>query len=147
MTPQDESGKGKIGVLFAEGNRVHRELGLGAAFAASLDWNARHHEERLPDAGRASSSARSRCALFRARSRSRASPAKRCGEGESFLTLLALISLQLGILNLMPIPVLDGGHILILGCEGLLRRDLSDKLEGAGHDRRGSSSCSRSSAW
>ena len=48
---------------------------------------------------------------------------------QSFFTLLALISLQLGILNLLPIPVLDGGHILILGCEGLLRRDLSDKLK------------------
>ena len=43
--------------------------------------------------------------------------------------MLALISLQLGILNLMPIPVLDGGHILILACEGLLRRDLSEKLK------------------
>ena len=49
--------------------------------------------------------------------------------GESFLTFLALISLQLGILNLLPVPVLDGGHILILGIEGVLRRDLSDKVK------------------
>lgn len=39
--------------------------------------------------------------------------------------LMAAISLNLGILNLLPIPVLDGGHIAILGFEGIIRRDLS----------------------
>ncbi|HUO84375.1 MAG TPA: RIP metalloprotease RseP [Thermoanaerobaculia bacterium] len=39
--------------------------------------------------------------------------------------LMAVISLNLGILNLLPIPVLDGGHIAILGLEGVMRRDLS----------------------
>jgi regulator of sigma E protease len=43
--------------------------------------------------------------------------------------LRAMISLQLGLLNLMPIPVLDGGHILILAVEGLARRDLSVKVK------------------
>ena len=39
--------------------------------------------------------------------------------------LMAGISLQLGIMNLLPIPVLDGGHIAILALEGVARRDLS----------------------
>jgi regulator of sigma E protease len=39
--------------------------------------------------------------------------------------LMAMISLNLGLLNLMPIPVLDGGHIFILFLEGLARRDFS----------------------
>jgi regulator of sigma E protease len=43
----------------------------------------------------------------------------------ALLNLMALISLNLGLLNLMPIPVLDGGHILILALEGLARRDFS----------------------
>jgi regulator of sigma E protease len=43
----------------------------------------------------------------------------------ALLSLMALISLNLGLLNLMPIPVLDGGHILILALEGLSRRDFS----------------------
>ena len=43
-----------------------------------------------------------------------------------FLYLIAFFSLQLGILNLLPIPVLDGGHILILFVEGLIRRDLPE---------------------
>ena len=39
--------------------------------------------------------------------------------------LMAMISLNLGILNLLPIPVLDGGHIFIMAVEGLFRRDFS----------------------
>jgi regulator of sigma E protease len=45
------------------------------------------------------------------------------------INLMALISLNLGILNLLPIPILDGGHILVLTIEGLLRRDLSLNLK------------------
>ncbi|HYN09392.1 MAG TPA: RIP metalloprotease RseP [Vicinamibacterales bacterium] len=41
------------------------------------------------------------------------------------LNLMAMISLNLGLLNLMPVPVLDGGQIAILAWEGLVRRDLS----------------------
>jgi regulator of sigma E protease len=39
--------------------------------------------------------------------------------------LMAIISLNLGLLNLLPIPILDGGHVLMLAIEGVLRRDLS----------------------
>ena len=41
-----------------------------------------------------------------------------------FLDLMALFSLQLGILNLLPVPFLDGGHIAVLAIEGIRRRDL-----------------------
>jgi len=41
------------------------------------------------------------------------------------LELTAVISLNLGLLNLLPIPILDGGHVLMLAIEGMLRRDLS----------------------
>jgi regulator of sigma E protease len=128
VTPKDENGKGKIGVLFAEGNRVHRELSLGGAFAASIDWNV--------DVTRSVFQTLSRLVKREISVRAFSGPieiarvSREAARGlQSFLTLMALISLQLGILNLMPIPVLDGGHILILGCEGLLRRDLSDKLK------------------
>jgi len=36
-----------------------------------------------------------------------------------------VISLNLGLLNLLPIPILDGGHVLMLAIESVLRRDLS----------------------
>jgi regulator of sigma E protease len=41
------------------------------------------------------------------------------------ISLMVLISVNLGILNLLPIPILDGGNILLLAIEGVLRRDLS----------------------
>jgi len=43
----------------------------------------------------------------------------------SLFTLMASISLNLGLLNLLPIPVLDGGHIFIMTLEGIARRDFS----------------------
>ncbi len=45
------------------------------------------------------------------------------------ISLMAMISLQLGIMNLLPIPVLDGGHIMILLIEGIARRDLSLRVK------------------
>jgi len=44
-------------------------------------------------------------------------------------SLMAMLSINLGILNLMPIPVLDGGHILILMLEGIARRDFSMRVK------------------
>jgi regulator of sigma E protease len=43
----------------------------------------------------------------------------------ALFTLMASISLNLGLLNLLPIPVLDGGHIAIMIVEGIARRDFS----------------------
>ncbi|HDT12941.1 MAG TPA: RIP metalloprotease RseP, partial [Candidatus Aminicenantes bacterium] len=45
----------------------------------------------------------------------------------ALLSWIALISLQLGILNLFPIPVLDGGQIFVLVIESIVRRDLGPK--------------------
>jgi regulator of sigma E protease len=42
-----------------------------------------------------------------------------------FISWLAVISVNLGVLNLLPIPILDGGHILLLTIEGAMRRDIS----------------------
>ncbi len=47
----------------------------------------------------------------------------------ALFSLMASISLNLGILNLLPIPVLDGGHIFIMALEGLARRDFSTKVK------------------
>jgi len=54
----------------------------------------------------------------------RAGQAVQSGPVDTVL-LMAMISLNLGILNLLPIPILDGGHILLLSIEGIRRRDLS----------------------
>lgn len=46
-----------------------------------------------------------------------------------FFGLMAIISLQLGIFNLLPIPILDGGHLAILVLEGLARRNFSVQIK------------------
>src|SRR3546814_9364071 len=43
-----------------------------------------------------------------------------------FLYLMALISIAVGIMNLLPIPGLDGGHLLTYAVEGVMRRDLPE---------------------
>jgi regulator of sigma E protease len=45
----------------------------------------------------------------------------------AFLSFLALLSINLGILNLLPIPVLDGGHLLFFLFEGVMGKPLSIK--------------------
>ncbi len=47
---------------------------------------------------------------------------------DSFLGFMALISINLAILNLLPIPVLDGGQFLFLLAEAVIRRPLPMKL-------------------
>ncbi len=47
----------------------------------------------------------------------------------ALFSLMAMISLNLGILNLLPIPILDGGHIFIMAMEGVSRRDFSIRVK------------------
>jgi len=46
------------------------------------------------------------------------------------LSLVAFLSLQLGIINLFPIPVLDGGHIMFMAVESIKGKPLSDRFMG-----------------
>ena len=45
-----------------------------------------------------------------------------------YLSFMALISVNLGIMNLFPLPVLDGGHLVFLAAEGIMRKPLSEKI-------------------
>jgi regulator of sigma E protease len=47
----------------------------------------------------------------------------------AFILLLAFVSIQLGVINLFPIPGLDGGHMLILIVEGIFRRELPERVK------------------
>jgi regulator of sigma E protease len=59
--------------------------------------------------------------------------AKMAGEtakmgGSSFLAFMALLSVNLGVLNLLPIPILDGGHLFFFFCELIFRRPVNQKV-------------------
>lgn len=49
----------------------------------------------------------------------------------SFLYFLAMLSLTLAIINILPFPVLDGGHFVIIALEGLFRKELPIKIKMA----------------
>jgi regulator of sigma E protease len=45
----------------------------------------------------------------------------------SLALFMAILSINLGVINLFPIPILDGGHFLFLGLEAIFRKPLSVK--------------------
>jgi len=49
-----------------------------------------------------------------------------------FLSVLALLSISLGVLNLLPIPILDGGHILFCAAEAIKGKPVSEKAQAVG---------------
>jgi len=52
---------------------------------------------------------------------------------ESYISFLALLSVSLGVLNLLPIPVLDGGHLLFYTIELLAGRPVPEKIQSVGY--------------
>jgi len=50
----------------------------------------------------------------------------------SLLQLAALLSVSIGLINLFPVPILDGGHLLYYGCEAVLGRPLGEKAQDVG---------------
>lgn len=59
-------------------------------------------------------------------------PDWRAGLGQ-FLLLLALITINVGIFNLLPLPALDGGRLVFLVIEGIIRKPVPQKIEGVIH--------------
>lgn len=52
---------------------------------------------------------------------------------ESYISFLALLSVSLGVLNLLPIPVLDGGHLMFYVVELLAGRPVPEKIQSVGY--------------
>lgn len=50
----------------------------------------------------------------------------------AMVNLIALLSINLGLVNLIPIPILDGGHLLFYAVEGLIRRPVPEQAREAG---------------
>lgn len=51
---------------------------------------------------------------------------------EVYLGFLAILSISLGVLNLLPIPVLDGGHLLYYTIEAIIRRPVPERVQAMG---------------
>ncbi len=128
VTPRDEGGEGKIGIPLIFPTQI-RQLGPVAAVGAGITESWRMTIETFRVIGK--------LLTRKATLRQVSGPidiARISGDAarsgyRSLVWLMGLISLQLGIFNLLPIPILDGGHLAIIGFESAIRRDLSVKVK------------------
>ena len=133
MTPDsvtDSTGAliGQVGIYVVDLPTAHEPLSFGGAVAASWDATATSSMMIFRTL---------RGMLFgRVSSRNLGGPiaiGQMAGQAlqlglETFLGFMAVISVNLAVLNLLPIPILDGGQFLFLAAEGIIRRPLSLKL-------------------
>jgi regulator of sigma E protease len=118
----------RIGITF-HNDMIVRKLAWASAFRIALQDNSRYGVETFDVLGKIVTRRLSPRTLAGPIGIAQASgEAYRAGFPE-LLMLVSFISLQLGIFNLLPIPVMDGGVILLLLVEGLIRHDLSLKVK------------------
>lgn len=123
-TTKDPAMPFQIGISFKTTYQVLK-LGFGQAFAHSVDFNERNALMMFRVLGG--------ILERRVSPKSLSGPigmAKMSSEAASqgpwyYLFMMAFVSLQLAIFNLLPIPILDGGTLLLLAIEMLLRREVS----------------------
>jgi regulator of sigma E protease len=105
------------------------ELGLGGAFAAGLEETQRAVDRTLVFLKRFVAGREDRCQLG-GPVRIAEMAGKAAEQGFSWLiSLTAMLSIGIGILNLMPVPPLDGGHLVIYGIESVTRRPLNETVK------------------
>jgi regulator of sigma E protease len=127
VTPRKEGDVGKIGIL-QEAKSVVRKYGFFAAIRESLRANLKNVFlvfRFLKDLFTGQASTRQLGGPLEIANFSYA--ALRMG-WLAMISWIAVISLQLGVLNLFPIPVFDGGQIFVLLIESLFRKDFSPKV-------------------
>ncbi|MCZ6650878.1 MAG: RIP metalloprotease RseP [Acidobacteria bacterium] len=127
-TPEDREGKGLLGVDTGPEITL-REYSAGAALKASVSQNIERVGMFFTVLGKLLTGGLSVRAISGPVDIFIFSGAALRRGWIPYLDLMALFSLQLGILNLLPVPFLDGGHIAVLGIEGILRRDLSMRIK------------------
>ena len=131
ITPNDVGGTGRIGV-YPEEQTAFRDLGVGESIWAGVEHTYALAAANLRAIGQMIVGARSTEQLsgpvgIAVMSRS---VLERGVAG--FVEFAALISIALGLINLFPIPPLDGGHLLYNGLEAAFRRPLAARFQQIG---------------
>ena len=122
VTPEDVEGKGRIGVQLG----FFRPLPFGEAIVESVRYNIDIIDKTLVVIGKLLTrdmKAKSALSGPIEIANTAGEAAKRGFKELIFIT--GFLSISIGIMNLLPIPILDGGHITILLIESVMRRDLS----------------------
>jgi len=127
-TPRDVGGQGKLGIP-APSPTVLKRLPIPAALVQAARDCVRMTRETFAVIGRMISGHASLKQMSGPIDIARISGAAARTGAVSFIWLLGVISLQLAIFNLLPIPVLDGGHLAVIAVESTVRRDFSDRTK------------------
>jgi len=128
VVPDDEGGEGKIGIALVFPSEL-RHLGPLAAVRAGAVESWRMTIETFRVLGRLLTLKTSLKQVSGPLDIARISGEAARSGVHSLIWLMGLISLQLGIFNLLPIPILDGGHLTIIAFESTIRRDLSMRVK------------------
>jgi regulator of sigma E protease len=127
ITPKDSGQGPRVGIA---PKTVVKKFGPTGAVAEAVSWTWDMTRQTFDVIGRLVTARISPKTMMGPLGIAQASgDAARSGPGP-LLFLAALISLQVGILNLFPLAPLDGGHLAILAVEGVARRDLSPMVKG-----------------
>lgn len=125
VTPRDEGGVGRIGVQFSEFETRTIEPTFLQAIGMSVNQNIAWSTMILEMLGGLLTADTSPKQLMGPLGIAEVAGGAASVSWVALFGTMAMISLNLGLLNLLPIPILDGGHIAILAIEGLARRDFS----------------------
>jgi regulator of sigma E protease len=125
VTPEN----GRIGIT---NKTIERKLGLGPAIkeAGLATWNlVRQTFQILGGLITASISPKAALAGPLGIAKASGDAARSNAPIAALMFLVATLSVSVGILNLFPLPPLDGGHLAVLAAEGVIRRDLSLRVK------------------
>jgi regulator of sigma E protease len=126
VTPRDAGSGPQLGI---GSKTVDRRFGFFRSVGESARWAWTQTELTIETLGRLFTGGLSPKSMMGPLGIAKASgESARQGAGSLFF-LIALISLQVGILNLFPLAPLDGGHLAILLAEGVIRRDFSATMK------------------
>lgn len=130
VVPEDEGGSGKIGIQIMVS--VFQQYGPVRAFQESLSQNVEIVRQTFALLGKILTGQLSARGNLGGPIEIAAQSGAAARRGfSSLLYFMGFISISIAILNLMPIPILDGGQIVILTVESVIRRDLPLKLKEA----------------
>ena len=129
LEPKEDSGRYVIGVAYNLSPTEFEKLGFGAAAVKSVSFTWEASGRTLSALGQIITGARSVRELGGMITISEVGGRALDAGFMPFLFILAIISINLGLINLIPIPMLDGGHLFFIGLEAIIRRRVPEKVK------------------
>lgn len=126
VTPRNDGGAGKIGVQIG----FYQRYGPARAFVESARYNIQVVKDTFRIIGKIFTRELSAKGALAGPIEIAAQSGAAARSGFKYLLhLMGFISISIAIMNMLPIPILDGGQIFILSVESVIRRDLSLRLK------------------